>query len=135
MERSQSIVWFERLYLGGVVLGLLNTVMNWSTMQAQVAAQPGSAILPPWFTGATVAIGIGINVLLWFFIARQGSVVAKWILVVLYAIGLIGIAMTLAMGQRPPTLNAFAALVFALQTAAVVMLFRPDNKAWFGAPA
>jgi hypothetical protein len=132
MERPHSIVWFERLYLGGVALGLLNTVANWSAMQAQVAATPGSAILPPWFTIATVAVGIAINLLLWFFIARQGSVVAKWILVVLYAIGLIGVAMTLATGQRPPTLNAFAALVFALQTAAVVMLFRPDAKPWFG---
>jgi hypothetical protein len=131
MERPQSIMWFERLYLGGMVLGLLNTLMNWGLVQAQVAATPNAGLLPPWFSAATVAIGVGINLLLWYFVARRGSVVAKWIVVVLYAIGLAGIAMTLASGMRPPTLNLVAAIVLLLQTAAVVMLFRADTKPWF----
>ena len=135
MDRPQSIIWFERLYLGGVALGLANTAYRWSAIQEQVAATPNSAMLPSWFMGATIAIGIGINFLLWYFVAIRGSVVAKWIVTVLFGIGVIGVLRALTVGELPATMNAVAAVVLALQAGAVFMLFRPDAKAWFGGSA
>lgn len=132
MERPQSIIWFERLYLGGVMLGLINTAINWPTVQAQVAASPSAGMLPAWFSYATIAIGLGINLLLWHFVAQKGSVVAKWIVTILFGLGALSLVYMLAMGLLPPTFNVVTAITFVLQAAAVVMLFRPDTRAWFG---
>ena len=135
MDRPQSIIWFERLYLGGVAIGLANTVFNWSSIQEQVAATPNSEMLPSWFMGATISIGIGINLLLWYFVAMRGSVVAKWIVTVFFVLGVLGILRTLGSDMVAPTTNIFAVVVLALQAGAVFMLFRPDTKAWFGGGA
>lgn len=132
MDRPQSIIWFERLYLGGVMLGLMNTAINWPTVQAQVAAQPNAGLLPAWFPYATVAIGIGINLILWHFVAQRGAVVAKWILTVLFALGALSMAWMFATGMVPPTVNIVSIIVVLLHAAAVFMLFRPDTRPWFG---
>lgn len=132
MQRPQSILWFERTYLGSVALGLLNSALNWSLVEEQLAATPNSALLPSWFVPVTMAISIGINLLLWYFIARRGSVVAKWILVVLFAIGILGVVSMAVGGTTPPTFNVVAVIALVLQVVAVVMLFRPDTKPWFG---
>jgi hypothetical protein len=73
MERPQSIVWFERLYLGAMAIGILNSIVNWSAMQERIAATPNSAMLPSWFVPATMAIGLLITLVLWYFVARRGA--------------------------------------------------------------
>lgn len=132
MERPQSILWFERAYLGSVALGLLNSALNWSQVQEQLAMTQNSALLPSWFVPATMMISLVINALMWFFIARRGSTVAKWIFVVLFAIGILGVVSMVAGGTIPPTFNIVAVIALVLQVIAVVMLFRPDTKSWFG---
>lgn len=132
MERPQSIIWFERCYLGGVMLGLMNTAINWPAVQAQVSAAPNSGLLPSWFSYATLAIGLGINIVLWFFVAQKGSVVAKWIVTILFGIGALSMAYVLAMGLIPPTFNVVSVVTLLLQAIAVFMLFRPDTRTWFG---
>ena len=132
MDRPQSIIWFERLYLGGAAVSLANTLINWSSIQEQVAATPNSELLPSWFTGAMIAIGISVNLLLWYFVARRGSIIAKWIVSVLFALGLIGVLRTLGSDMAVQGTGLFAITVVALHGAAVFMLFRPDAKAWFG---
>ncbi len=135
MDRPQSIIWFERLYLGGVAVGLANTVFNWSSIQEQVAATPNSEMLPSWFMSATIAIGIGINLLLWYFVAMRGSVVAKWIVVVFFVLGLLGVVQTMVSGATTGSSTIIGSVVLALQAGAVFMLFRPDTKSWFGGGA
>lgn len=131
MERPQSIIWFERLFLGSLALGSLNSILNWSAIQAVVAATPNSELLPSWFTFATMAFGIGSNLLLWFFIARKGAVVAKWILVVLIGIGILSLPTVFAT-PYPLHMKLISLINFALQGAAIFMLFRPDTVEWFG---
>lgn len=131
MERPQSIIWFERLYLGAVMLGLMNTAINWPSVQAQVAATPNAGLLPAWFSYATVAIGIGINLVLWYFVAQRGAVVAKWVVTVLFGLGMLSMVWMFANGIVPPTVNIVSVLVMLLQAGAVIMLFRPDTRAWF----
>lgn len=131
MERPQSIIWFERSYLGAVAVGLVNTATNWSGVQEQIAATPNSELLPSWFFGATIAVGLAINLTLWYFVARRGSVVAKWIVTVFFAIGLLGVLRAATSESVPPTLNVFAVVALVLQAVAVFMLFRGDAKPWF----
>lgn len=130
MARPQSIIWFERLYLAAVALGLISAAMNWRVMQEQIAANPASSILPSWLMPAIVALGVGLNLLLWYFIARRRSVVAQWIVTILFVIGLFGLV-SLFNGGVPSAMLPFSILNFVLNGAAVFMLFRPDTKRWF----
>jgi hypothetical protein len=134
MGRPQSIITFERCYLGAVALGLANNAFNWTNMQEQMAATPNSQLLPDWFLPATIAIGVVITLLLWYFIAHRASVVAKWIVVVFFAIGLLGlpgIITGLSTGLITPVMAAVGLVTLTLNAIAVWMLFRPDAKAWF----
>lgn len=132
MTRPQSIIWFERFFLGSMAIGLFNSAMNWTKMQEQIAANPDSAILPSWFMPAMMVFGIGINLLLWYFAARKGSVVAKWIIAVLFGFGVIGIVLTMIRGQATQGgLTILGIVTWVLSAIAVVMLFRSDAKAWF----
>jgi hypothetical protein len=129
--RPASIVNFERLYVGAIIVGLVNTYLSWDKSLAMLRSQPvqvGSGFLI-----GTTAFGLAIQLLLWFFIARRGSVVAKWLLVVLFALGILLLIVALVRNPAIGGVTGVLALVnYALQAAAVWMLFRPDSKAWLG---
>lgn len=131
MERPRSIVMFERLYLAAIAIGLLTTAFLWSSLRQKVAAQ--EAMLGSWFLPATIVIGFAISLALWYFIARRGSVVAKWIATVLVALGIAGVLFTMLMGRYSWDASGVIGLIrVALQIGAIWFLFRPDNRAWFG---
>ena len=133
MQRPISIVNFERCYLGAWLLGLISTVLNWNTMEQMTATRQAEAQFGTWYMPAVTAIGLIISLILWYFIARRGSAIAKWILVVLFAFGVIGFVMGLAMHTMPAGLLGIVSVVsFVLQAIAVWLLFRPDTKPWFG---
>jgi hypothetical protein len=132
-SRPQSIVNFERCYLGAFVLGLVNTALAWSATRATFDASPQAAMLGGWFLTATTLIGFAITLALWYFIARKGSAVAKWILVVLLGFGIVGALFALLMGTYPAGLSgAIGIFNTVLQAVAVSFLFKPETKAWFG---
>jgi hypothetical protein len=131
MIRPQSIVWFERCFLGAIGIGVVNSALNWSKMQDAVAATPGASVLPGGFLIGTMVVGIIINLVLWYFTARRRSNVAKWIIVVFFALGLLGLVRTLVTGIAAPTMNIFAYVALALQAVGVYLLFQSDAKAWF----
>jgi hypothetical protein len=129
--RPPSIVMFERLYLASVASGLLTYIVGYEALANDLMSDPGVAELGlgSGLVTGVIVVSLTISVLLWFFIARKASTVAKWILVVLTAIGLISIPATLA-----GPLDALALLGLAstaLSIAAIVFLFKEDAKAWF----
>ncbi len=130
MDRPASIVSFERLYLASLAIGAIGTAINWSTMQAQIAADPNSAMLPSWFMPVTLFVSFSISLALWYFAARRGAVVAKWILVVLFGFGVIGILMTI-FAPGPILMKFITGVNFVLQGLSVWMLFKPDANQWF----
>lgn len=131
MARPQSIIWFERCFLGAIGIGLVNSALNWSKIQAAVDATPGATALPSGFMAGTIIAGLIINLLLWFFAARRGSNVAKWIIVVFVGLGFIAVLRSLVSVVAAPTTNIFTYVALALQVVGLWMLFRPDAKAWF----
>jgi hypothetical protein len=130
MTRPNSIIWFERLYLGSMLLGLVNSALTWSTVTERIATTPGAAMLGSGFLIGSVVFGIVINVLLWYFIARRGSNVARIIMTVLFAIGVIGF-ITMFFQPLPFSMKAVPIISFILQSIAVFLLWRPDAKPWF----
>lgn len=129
--RPQSIIRFEQLYWASIVLSLIVSILGMDAIGEELAQEPGMAELGlgSGFVVGLVAIGLLISVLLWWLVARKASNVAKWILVVLTAIGLISLPGTLAGGLDLVTVISL--LSYALSVAAIVCLFREDAKAWF----
>jgi hypothetical protein len=130
MTRPNSIIWFERLYLGSTLLGLINSALNWSRLTEQVASTPGAGMLPGGFLIGSMIFGIVINLLLWYFIARRGANVARIILTVLFGFGIIGV-FTMFFQPLPLSMKAVPIISFVLQAIGVFLLWRPDAKPWF----
>ena len=130
--RPSSIELFEKVYLGAIAIGLVNAVLSWSQVNAMMAdprmqaAGVGTGTLV-----FGVVIGILVPLLLWFFIARRASNVAKWIYVVLTALGLFGFLNALANPMVPKGLvTVLGAAAVGLQVFGAWLLFRPDAAAW-----
>jgi hypothetical protein len=134
MSRPNSIIQFERFYLAAIGVDVVNTVLSWSEREERALLTPqmfGSATLP-----LTTALGFGIAVLLWFFVARNGSMIAKWVVTIFVALALAWTLYAIPTGQYSMGLSGLLGLFSTvLQAYAVAMLFRPDARPWFGAKA
>ena len=136
MLRPTSITNFERCYLGSIALGFIILALTWNSQLALLARNPataqlsGGAIYGSLLTG--LVIGAVVAILLWYFAARRASVVAKWIIVVFFAFGVLSLLNSLSKGMVPPGLGGVLTIAnIVLQGVAVWMLFKPDAKAWF----
>ena len=131
--RPASIVWFERFFLASLVLGLLSTMINWSAISTAAQATRGAPglVASPIFMIVIMAISVGFSLLFWYFIARRGSKIAKWILVVFFVIGLLSLPGVLRNPLYGTGMVAMAMINYLLQFAAVVCTFRADTHDWF----
>ncbi|MGN6356870.1 MAG: hypothetical protein ACTHLU_05255 [Novosphingobium sp.] len=134
--RPKSIVLFDWLFLGSVVVSAVNTTLSYDTMAELFRTQPELAAIGD--AGGAVYLGshvfsIVISLLLWFFISRRASNVAKWILTALTALGVLSTINLVQSEQQsglPPYLLGFAVVLIVLQAIAVAFLFRKDAAAW-----
>lgn len=134
--RPQSIVNFERFYLGAAAVGVVNSIISWSANRAALDAIPDAAAIGGTTLIFTMLFGLAITAALWYFIARKGSSIAKWIAVVFFAFGLIGLLMTLVGGKFPSGIGGIlSAVAIILQLVSITYLFRPDTRPWFGEPS
>ncbi|QTD57119.1 hypothetical protein [Parasphingorhabdus cellanae] len=127
--RPTSIIQFERFYLGALGIGLVGNILNWDNATAMLQADPNVAMLGSGFLVISTVVGLAISLLLWFLAARKAVGVAKWIITIFFAIGLISIPFSL--GQLNGLAIAISLVTMAMQAIAVYMLFRPDAKKWF----
>ena len=128
--RPTSIVLFERLFLLSLAIALVNGFLQYDALVAQVGNDPALAQLG-WGSGAilvVMAISLLIPLLLWYFIARRASNIAKWILVVMTLLGLLFV--NLDAGQLGSLAGIASLAVTILQLVAIVLLFRADARAW-----
>jgi uncharacterized membrane protein YtjA (UPF0391 family) len=130
--RPPSILRFEKAYLASIAISVLNTIIFWSTATAALDDPAVEALgVGQGALAAVLVISTIISLLLWYFIARRASKVAKWIFVLFLAFGVVSLLSSLANPQMPRgmelVLNLFAT---ALQVYAAWQLFKPDAKAW-----
>ena len=128
--RPNSIIWFERLFLASLVVSAANFILGYTQMRQLWLADPRVAQvgLGSGFLVGAAVFSFVIYLLLWFLIARKASRVAKWVLVVFIAIALISLPSALT---GPFSLaQALGLLVYILEIAAIVCLFRADARAW-----
>ncbi len=132
--RPQSIVRFDQVFLAIIVIGLIGFALNWESAMAQLNANPGLSQLGWDGTGVLIgmyAFSVTISLLLWYFVSRRASNVARWILTVLTVYGLISLPFTLFLSPLPWPSLIVAFVSAVLQAASVWLLFRPDAAAWF----
>lgn len=136
--RPVSIVRFEQAYLGSVVLWLVNLALGWKTRLNSLESNPAFAGNPQMaelaqtmMIGTTVVMLV-LWLLLWYFTARRASEVAKWVVVALFGLSVIGLPFTLMSYPIVGVLSTVLSLAaFTLTAYAVWLLFQPDARAWF----
>ena len=130
--RPQSIVTFERIYWLTLILAGIAVALNWNGMMRVAQSQPG--VPPSLMTGIVIGslIFIGLlALLLWFFIARRASNVAKWIFVAATAYAIWTFVKGLLLPEMPKdALFAINAINQLLSIYCCWLLFRPDAAAW-----
>lgn len=134
MTKPHSIIIFDRLFLGGLVLGVLNFMFAWSDMSAKLTSSSEFAVtgFGTGFLIASFAIGMILNLIIWYFISAKASKIAKWILVVFFVFGLLSMLSNVNNPLGPKGFSLAVTLVITvIQGAAIYMLFRPDSVGWF----
>lgn len=129
--RPASIVMFERLILAALAIDLVNNLASW--YRRDIAA-PAAGPAPSPASG--LAIGLLsplLGLILWYFVARRGSTVARWLTTILVALGAAGFVALAVKGvpAESRTMFVVGAVAELLKVAAVVCLFAASASAWF----
>jgi hypothetical protein len=134
--RPKSIVQFDYIYLAIIALGLVGSALSWDELLASVSVQRMVAQMGTAPLYGTILVVTLLQLLLWYFIARRGSVVAKWVFVVYAGASLVFSAYSLAVnGAISAAVGVVSVATLVLQAIAIWLLFRPDTPAWFGEDA
>ena len=115
-------------------MGIINAALSYQDNLAWLQADPATAQIGfgSGFLIFTTLVSFAIPLLLWYFISRRASNVAKWILIGMTVLGGLTMIPTLQQLAQIGTFTIMAALVItAMQFIALAFLFRSDAKAWF----
>ena len=123
MTRPKSIIWFELLSIGAILISLIPMYQFLETMRNGAVSTPG-------VVGA-VLVSLGLPLLLTLLVSRKRSNIAKWIYVLLMAVGFIAIARVL-LTVGTADLDYVGAAVTVLQAVTVGLLFTGSARAWLG---
>lgn len=131
--RPASVVRFEYCYLAAIFIGLVNTVLTWNSLRGMLGNDPRiSQNIVNGTVITTVVFTYGLSLLLWYLTARRRSNVARMIVTVFFAIGLVSTLWSVSQAGYPMTLiGALGAVALVLQAAAIFFLFQPDSNVWF----
>jgi hypothetical protein len=133
--RPVSIVQFERLFLAALALGALVDALTWhGEVAAAAKAYPQFAGIVPLVVPCIMLAAIAIGVALWYFVARRGSVAAKWIVAGWFVVSTVLLALsvlTLVRGGAFAMPMAIGWVAYLLRAWSVSYLFQPDAEAWF----
>ncbi|MBA2934281.1 hypothetical protein HZF05_09230 [Sphingomonas sp. CGMCC 1.13654] len=133
--RPRSIMLFERIYGFNILLGIASGAWAWMHWTAMLppGMPPQVATMMPIIMASSLIGGTIINLLLLFFIARKGAEIAKWIFIVLFVVGVVGVLRGFAGSavQLPAVTRVFAIVQIVIQAACAWLLFRPDTVPWF----
>ena len=134
--KPESIRRFDLFFLASLALLTVGFFISFDATVAAIEAQTAAKGLQvgSGFTIGLFAVVLAINLLLWFLVSRKGATIAKWLLVLLLVIDLVGLPELLSGGLTAPRMISL--LRIALEAVAIAFLFKADTKSGFaGAPA
>ena len=120
MMRPTTIVAFEALYFVTLAIGVLQAYLSWDQLQAMAS---------PFFIVTIQIVTVGLLILLTLLVSRRRSRFAKWVLVVLFVIGLPMTLRIFVSGQLAGSPLLTVSQSF-LQLIGLVLLFTPASRAW-----
>jgi len=118
--RPNSVIWFERLFLATLAIGVLQSAYGWN---AAVAASSVALVLTVMIV--TFALILGLV----FLVSRKRSRIALAVLVLLFAIGLPGFYKIITSGPFFGV-ESVALLQTVMELVALVFIFTPESRAW-----
>ena len=121
--RPKSIMLFERLYLAAIAIEVVRFAIEWPRLLHAAASDQ-------WVRVASIAVSL----LLVLLTSRRRRRVAGLVLAALFVIGLPMVAAIFQPGTDPAS-SVSIGLQVLLQAAALLLLFRPDSRAWFAGRA
>jgi len=128
--RPESIRWFERVYVGRIIVSLALGIYGWRWLHS-LHAGPALHTFISLRILAT-ATGLLLNLLLLYFIGRRASAVAKWIFVVLAVLMVVPVIQTvIAPNFLPAALKMGPLFGVGLDFTMIMLLFQPDSRDWF----
>ncbi|WP_225207471.1 hypothetical protein [Novosphingobium huizhouense] len=124
MNRPVSVSWFERLFLAAQALRLANVAVFMGALAAFSQAAPPT-IMTGAFANAAVSTGLALVV------SRGRMGLARWFVVALAALDLIGIAGIPALAKAiSPVFALLSLAALSIEAAALVFLFRRETGEW-----
>lgn len=124
--RPTSILWFERLALLSIALGMVSGYLQWDETFA-ITARDGFG---PGIVIALMVFGYGLVLLLLWLVVRRASNVAKWIYVVLSALGFLGLIDIANFRAQGDLLFGVLLVQYLLSAINLWLLFRADARNW-----
>ncbi len=122
MDRPLEIVWFERLCIATLVLGVVYSWPSWDELLL-LGASSAFVIL---ILLSVAGIMMGLVLLL----SRSRSNIAKWVFAVFFALGLLQ-TVSNELGDDLPSIGMIGYAQTTMQFIALVLLFRPASRRWF----
>jgi len=130
--RPESILWFERVYIGRIVIGLALSIYTFYWMRSSFGYWPPVSTAIGLMSIGGVVLGVLINLLLLYFIARRASTVAKWIFVALAVLMVVPVLYrVIAPNFLPAALKMGPLFGAGLDFTMIMLLFQPDSRQWF----
>lgn len=124
--RPQSIIYFERIILCTLILGLIQSYLAWDQSIAMASAMKGN---PVTFVLTVQIFTFAVIVALTLLISRRRSKIAMWVSVALFALGLPAFLWTLVGGQLGGS-GIIAVLQMLGQLVAYGLLFTRFSRQW-----
>ena len=123
METPKAIRYFEQLYLASLFLGLIQgaslvNILNLNIVEAYGLA--GFQFIILLITGGLVLLT-----------SRLRSSFFKWVLTLLFVLGLALIIPNLAIYLEQGTMGYISIIQIAMQATAMYLLFTPESNEWF----
>ena len=129
--RPHSIVKFERMYLLAWVLAQIVTFLTWDALWSAVQRDISARGSGPGVIAAAI-VGAILPLVILYFVTRRGSLIAKWIILVLIAAGAIGLLVALLRQQMLPNIaSVLTVAVVLIRVAAARHLFDREARLWF----
>ena len=136
MMRPASILNFERFYFLYLISSVVTGVIYFDRQVERTAAVREFREIAPLVVGGSIAFGLLIVLLLWYFAARRVSAIARWLVLAQFAFAAGKMALNLASGKLTLGGNGLLPVIMLVVLgAATWFLFRPDARAWRGTPA
>jgi hypothetical protein len=125
--RPKTIVYFEVIIFGTLLLGVLQSYLGWDQAIAQAGTLDRNKAVA--FTLTVLIFTFVLIGTLTLLVSRRRSRIAMWVSIAMYALGLPALVHLITSGQLLGS-NIIAALQGIAQVVAYGLLFTPSARRW-----